>query len=217
MLDYCLAALTVIMITALVTFYLIRRKNLATRENTINLAICTVLAMVCATLTPLLANLMVKELYFSIILSVICSFVVAIALSFAAFLLSRRLLDNNKAIISKVDGRQSEVSLVNEIDVTGADQPEAEEISAFPEFFHIPELIDRAMECKRNHQFPEAITLYEKAVDLRPDADLLNWIIIDLCSLYKRTDQKALADGILRTESCNLVNIKVKESILQNL
>jgi phosphate/sulfate permease len=238
MLYYYSAALAVILITALVTFFIIRKKNLATRENIINLLLCTVLAMVCATLTPLLANLMVKELYFSIFLSVVIAFILAVTLSFAAFLLFRRLsadrVDKAKPITEPASTVQAEelsqfgiitgldsAAVLNEAAITSkVESPQSEENDLLiiePDPIEISELIDRAMECKQHHNLYGAISFYEKAVGLNPDADLLTWIVVDLCSLYKKTNQKERAHRILQTIQDYMLNIKIKEDILQNL
>lgn len=251
MLDYFLAALAVILITAVVTFFIIRKKNPATKENIINLSICTVLAMVCATLTPLLANLMVKELYFSIFLSVVISFIFMLAVAITAFLISKRLLEdknkkteatteasvvilsnempqsgllgldlaaavNEAAIISQVGGLEpegddaSELAIFSKVEEFAEKEPKTEN-------FSINELVERAMKCKREHHLPEAVSFYEQAIALITDADLLPWIVADLCSLYKKTNQKDKAHALLQTARCSLLNIQIKEDILQNL
>lgn len=237
MLNYCLTALAVILISALIAYFVIRKKKLDDKKNRINLVICTVLAIVCSTLTPLLANLMVKELYFSIFLSVFISFVLMVVLSYTAFILSQRFL--------KKDGEKEEVepelsnpaveampefgsiagldaaAVVNEAaiisKVEGFENEDDDLVISGSEPLQLDELIELAMESKKMHNFSDAIFSFENALRLNPEVDLLTWIVIDLCSLYKRTGQKALAYKLLESAQCFMLDYKIKENILQNL
>lgn len=78
-------------------------------------------------------------------------------------------------------------------------------------------LLDEASACKNNRELNKAIFLYESALLQNPDAELSQWIIIDICSLYKMTNQKELIYKTLESEYSNLLDNHIKEVILRNI
>ena len=65
-LKYCLIAIAAICLLSLILFYILKKKNQTNKKNTSTLVFCTVLAMICASLIPPVANYLVKGLSFSI-------------------------------------------------------------------------------------------------------------------------------------------------------
>lgn len=91
-LKYCLIANAAICILSLILFYILKKKNQTNLKNTSILVFCTVLAMICASLIPLVANYLVKGLSFSVQGSLIVSFLLLAALALAAFYLLLHIL-----------------------------------------------------------------------------------------------------------------------------
>ena len=364
---YCLIVLIIIPVTALCFYMVMKNKKLADKKNMLSLIICTVLAIVCAILAPLFAELMVKGLYFSVFVSVPLSFIVLTALAAYLFSLIRKNLlkkipalntagaetaqaDAGKAGTVKTEAVQTdaEKSVTAEADTTqtnggeldnarsGAAQTDAEktdivwadavkaepekaepvktdagkteaiktdavnteavqtevektnaavpgagqkndaanhdtaaaetgaeqtghntaetveisdaeataQMEAAPAFdeekttseikdqiapeqgdnrafqdnaLSLSELVNAGIEYKSDHDFIRAISCYEAALSKKPDSALSALIIIDLCSLYKMTDQKKRAYKTLNSAGENLMNLEIKEEILRNL
>ncbi|MGI6084559.1 MAG: hypothetical protein ACOYIF_03845 [Acetivibrionales bacterium] len=64
-----------------------KKKNQTNMENTITLVFCTVLAMICATFSPLISNYFINKLSFSVIESVLVSIAILLTIALAAFYL----------------------------------------------------------------------------------------------------------------------------------
>lgn len=140
-LEYCLIANIAICLLSIIIFYIMKKKNQTNMKNSVTLVFCTVLAMICASLTPLIAGYLVKGLSFSVTNSVIVTlvFVVAIALMLFYFILPKfiRLLEKNKekskeirsdSIMEKIieDSAQARTT-VNEVVVQNSDNVKANE------------------------------------------------------------------------------------------
>lgn len=81
---YCLAATVLIIISAMLIYFYVVRKD---RKNLISLVFCTVLSEACAILIPLLARLLIKELYFSVFIAFITSFVLLSGLFISIYII----------------------------------------------------------------------------------------------------------------------------------
>ena len=140
-LEYCLIANIAICLLSIIIFYIMKKKNQTNMKNSVTLVFCTVLAMICASLTPLIAGYLVKGLSFSVTNSVIVTlvFVVAIALMLFYFILPKfiRLLEKNKekskeirsdSIMEKIieDSAQARTT-VNEVAVQNSDNVKTNE------------------------------------------------------------------------------------------
>ena len=58
------------------------------------------------------------------------------------------------------------------------------------------------------------------ALDKKPDNEVVFWIVVDICVIYKNAGQTELAQDILKTyidEYESIMSNDVKELILQNL
>lgn len=114
-LKYCLIANAAICLLSLILFYILKKKNQTNIKNTSTLVFCTVLAMICASLIPPVANYLVKGLSFSIQGSLMVSFLLLVALALAAFYLLLpiliKLLEKKK---EKTEEKRSE-SIVEKI------------------------------------------------------------------------------------------------------
>ncbi len=260
---YLLTASSVILLIALVSYVIMKRANQGVRKNKIDLAICTVLAVVCATLTPLLANFLVNRLYFSFLLSLFLSFVFLVFLSAGAFVLIQRVFvkQENQSSPESNDEHHQESEKTEPNDAAGLaglneaisvdgdtsidkaitfNEPEGLEPAVgfdeavsfgeaddFDEVVNLnkavaepsilPRLVDQALENKNNHQYYDAISAYERALDQETDTKLLELVIIDLCALYKMTNQKELVHKILESDKYKLSDLGIREDILQNL
>jgi len=73
-LEYCLIANITICVLSIILFLILKKRNQISRKNIFILILCTALAMICATLIPLIADYLVEELSFSIPESLTVSF-----------------------------------------------------------------------------------------------------------------------------------------------
>lgn len=80
--------------------------------------------------------------------------------------------------------------------------------------------IDKAFELKTEGNYEEAILNYMYALEKGPDKDLVFWIVLDICVLYKNLGQSELAAEILEGYISNygeLMDESVKMEIERNL
>ena len=66
----------------------------------------------------------------------------------------------------------------------------------------------------------EAVSVFMDALDKKPDNEVVFWIVVDICVIYKNAGQTELAQDILKTyidEYESIMSNDVKELILQNL
>lgn len=80
--------------------------------------------------------------------------------------------------------------------------------------------IDEAFKLKENGDFEGAILYYMYALDMGPENDLVFWIILDTCVLYKELGQTELARDILESYVNiygNIMDTSVKVEIEKNL
>ncbi len=100
--------ITIVLISASLFGYM-KKRGQADKNNILNLMICTVLAIVSAIFTPLLARTMIKRLYFSIIGSVILSLIILIVLAACIFFLIQRYilpkLKKNTVVKGQIDAK----------------------------------------------------------------------------------------------------------------
>jgi|BioPla2DNA2_1021312.scaffolds.fasta_scaffold10324_3 tetratricopeptide (TPR) repeat protein len=99
-LEYCLIANAAICILSLILFYFLKKKNQTNIKNTYTLVFCTVLAMICASILPLIADYLLIGLSFSIKKSLIVSFIILVAIALGAFYL---LLPSFIKLIEKIE------------------------------------------------------------------------------------------------------------------
>lgn len=280
--QYCLIAIATIFVLSFIVYYIMKKNNQANRKNTVNLALCTFLTIISASLTPLLAKLFVKELSFSIYGSVIVAIILFIGLVLAVFYIlqpsvtkwAKKVSDENdvkksESIIEKILGALiqgsenateesplsadtvtvsvEEISTTQEADVVNEpimaeltsvtyEAIESREITAENEKIitkenetikiiekpsdqqtDILELLDIAIEHKNNRDYYGAIAFYETALVLNPDDELCFLIILDLCSLYKMTNQSESAYKLLESNTCKLLDSNIKADILRNI
>jgi len=81
----------------------------------------------------------------------------------------------------------------------------------------IMKLLDKAIESKSQRDLYGAISNYEAALIMNPDDELRYLILLDLCSLYKKTNQPDSVSRILESSQCQLLDLEKKEDILRNL
>lgn len=84
----------------------------------------------------------------------------------------------------------------------------------------IEQCIERAFELKSDGQLLEAVDYYIQALDKKPDDQLIMWIVVDICSLYKQLGQNNLAkemmESYIETFGDN-ISPQLKEEIMRNL
>lgn len=84
----------------------------------------------------------------------------------------------------------------------------------------IQELMDHAFEYKSVGQFSEAVSCYYSILAEKPDSKLVFWVVLDICILYKKLGQIALAKDIL-LQYLNVygdsMDEQIKSQILLNL
>ncbi|MCX7842897.1 MAG: tetratricopeptide repeat protein [Clostridia bacterium] len=80
--------------------------------------------------------------------------------------------------------------------------------------------IDRAFNLKSGGKLQEAVQCYMDALEQSPDKDLVFWIVLDICVIYKTLGQTELAREILDsyiTVYGDIMEASVKDEILRNL
>ncbi len=81
-------------------------------------------------------------------------------------------------------------------------------------------LVLKAFECKDDGRKEEAIEYYFKALDFNPDNEMIFWIVLDICTLYKQLGLSNLASSILEGlvhEYGSIIKPEIRDEILFNL
>jgi len=84
----------------------------------------------------------------------------------------------------------------------------------------IEDCIDKAFGLKESGDFEGAILYYMYALEKEPDNDVVFWIVLDICALYKQLGQTELAKDILESYASSFGNIMsqdIKAEIEKNL
>ncbi len=77
-----------------------------------------------------------------------------------------------------------------------------------------------ALQKKGNNKKEEAIEYYMKALQHKPDVEMILWIVLDVCALYKQLGLNELAKSILETLATqygNAIKPEVKKEIMNCL
>lgn len=112
-LKYVLIALAVILLSAVLAFFEMKKARKVERKNCIYLAACTVLAMICIALAPLLADLLAKILNFSHLLSILISVALLVLLSVIIFLEVQRKMEKVAGDVSPDTSDDLEVDVID--------------------------------------------------------------------------------------------------------
>ncbi len=81
-------------------------------------------------------------------------------------------------------------------------------------------LIRKAFECKGSGRKAEAIEYYDRALQHNPHGEMVFWIVLDMCALYKQLGLNDLARSILEgvvSQYGNLIQPEIKMEIMNNL
>ena len=81
-------------------------------------------------------------------------------------------------------------------------------------------LVLKALQKKGDNKKAEAIECYLKALQQQPDSEMIFWIVIDVCALYKQLGLNELAKSILESLSIkygNVIRPEVKKEIMNCL
>ena len=84
----------------------------------------------------------------------------------------------------------------------------------------VQSLVVKAFEAKDKGRRDEAVEYYMKALQHNPDKEMLFWIVLDVCTLYKQLGLAALAQGILEgivEQYEAVIKPEIKEEIIKNL
>ena len=85
---------------------------------------------------------------------------------------------------------------------------------------NVQSLVVKAFESKDKGRRAEAVEYYMKALQQNPDREMLFWIVLDVCTLYKQLGLAALAQSILEGIVENyeaVIRPEIKEEIIKNL
>lgn len=115
--------------------------------------------------------------------------------------------------------------LAEQVDDSSAEfEPHTEEISvechSSDTIDNVQSIVDKAFELKGNGRRAEAIEQYMKALEHNPDNDMLFWIVLDVCTLYKQLGLSVLAQSILEgivEKYGAAIKPEIKEEINKNL
>lgn len=87
----------------------------------------------------------------------------------------------------------------NEGEIRDTNQEVNHDMTESSEKSEIEQFIEKAFEMKEKGMFLEAVDYYIKALDKKPEDDLILWIVIDICSLYKQMGQNKLAREMMQS------------------
>ncbi|MCX7772087.1 MAG: hypothetical protein N2376_03125 [Clostridia bacterium] len=256
--QYTLIAFAVILVVAALSFILMKRAGLLDKGRMLYLITGTVLAMACASVFPLPANLFIRRLYFPVFTGMLLSFILCAGLSCWAFaalkpLLDQKLLKNNE-VLSETDAAEIKpsceaglftqtesvgvLSATKELHTQAAPSEETEAAwaiacenyerdtldeaaaaydSAPQRAESLSALLETAMQFKERRSLEEAILCYEKALEHEADHELKTLVVLDLCALYKMTNQAEKVYNLLNSGHNNMLDLEIKEEILRNL
>ncbi len=85
---------------------------------------------------------------------------------------------------------------------------------------NVQSLVVKAFEYKDKGRRAEAVEYYMKALQHNPDKEMLFWIVLDVCALYKQLGLASLAQSILEgivEEYEAVIKPEIKEEIIKNL
>ncbi len=119
----------------------------------------------------------------------------------------------------KEEFREKNVDTPDIIDKMGIETISNTSVS-FSDPLNVDQLIDRAFLLKQEGRDLEAASLFMNALDMKPDTEVVFWIVLDICVIYKNSGQTELAEEILQiylNEYKDLMSNEVKEQILQSL
>lgn len=88
------------------------------------------------------------------------------------------------------------------------------------EFNKAEDYVLKAFECKDEDNKVEAVEYYMKAMQHQPDNEMVFWIVLDVCALYKQLGLSDLAQIILEglvNEYGAAIQPEIKEEIMKNL
>lgn len=83
----------------------------------------------------------------------------------------------------------------------------------------VEQYIDLAFDAKKEGRFMEAVEFYIQALEKRPEEQLILWIIIDICSLYRELGQENLAKEMILSyieTAGNSISQEVKDDLKKN-
>lgn len=83
----------------------------------------------------------------------------------------------------------------------------------------IEELIDKAFELKKEGKSIEAVELYIRALEKRPEEQTALWIVIDICTIYKQLGQEQLSNEMIKSyleTAGEGLDQQIKEEIMNN-
>lgn len=83
----------------------------------------------------------------------------------------------------------------------------------------VEQYIDLAFTAKKEGKLMEAIEFYIQALEKKPEEQLILWIIIDVCSLYRELGQESLAKEMILSyieTAGNSISQEVKDDLIKN-
>ncbi len=123
-------------------------------------------------------------------------------------------IDENTDIIAEIGEFDSETDSNPDSDDVESPMPAEDSAQGIEQY------IDTAFRLKANGDLEGAILHYMYALDSSPDRELVFWIILDICVLYKSLGQTELARDILESYIAgygDVMDIAVKNEIVNNL
>jgi len=83
----------------------------------------------------------------------------------------------------------------------------------------VEQCIDSAFAAKTEGKYVEAIEYYIQALEKKPEEQLILWIIIDVCSLYRELGQESLAKEMIQSyieTAGNSISQEIKDDLTKN-
>lgn len=121
--------------------------------------------------------------------------------------------------IKTVDNLEKAVDSEQNTDKMGIEMTDSS-LELQTENLTLDECLDEAFRLKQSGDLEGAILSFMYALDKKPERDLVFWIVLDVCVLYKQLNQVELAKNILAAymeKYSNLMSTAMREEIESNL
>jgi|GEM_PF-1439856 len=171
-LKYCLFANIAICILGIIIFLIMKKRNQTSRKNTFILTFCTVMAMVCASLIPLIADYLVERFTFSITESLIVSFFFLAAPALIIFYLlipvfTKQFIDSGNKTIDEAGITVEDIVGYSE-DKTVKDQAPGQD----PDTFKAAETVTENFETGEKNK--DIVKMAETDISLEDESEIRN-------------------------------------------
>lgn len=213
--EYIPAVISVVLISSLVIGILLKRKNIIKITGLMSMSVSSIIiSLIIPSLYKKLTTVLsiISDEASLVALFIILIFLYVIIILFVSIILSAKIWSR---IISKINSRHS-ILIENKNENKKNKEKEIINISSLS----IEECINLAFTHKKNNCLEDALVYYLAALDKKPDRDVVFWLVLDVCTIYKSIGKSELAQIILESytsDYCNVMDDNVKMQIEKSL